>query len=187
MNIRNNQQLIDFISRGKQAKYLFFWGHRQTADGSVSKSCFSQWYPAAFSIDGIDYPTAEHYMMAEKARLFGDQIMADKILKAGSPGAAKKFGRLVQGFEDETWNQHRFEIVCRANLAKFTQNPDMGQFLINTGHKILVEASPFDRIWGIGMAASHDHSHNPRLWKGLNLLGYALMVVREQLLSQDQN
>lgn len=182
MNIRNNEQLIELTNQGKRLKYVFFWGHRQTTDGTINKSCFSQWYPASFIIDGITYPTAEHFMMAEKARLFGDQAMLDNILKATSPGAAKKFGRQVNGFNEATWNGHRFDIVCRANLAKFSQHPELRQFLLNTGNKVLVEASPVDRVWGIGMAADHEHSHDPRLWQGLNLLGYALMAVRDELM-----
>ncbi len=120
-------------------------------------------------------------MMAEKARLFNDEPVLNRILKARSPGEAKKLGRLVKGFNEEKWSEHRFDIVCRANYAKFSQNPKLKQFLINTGTKVLVEASPVDKIWGVGLAATHDHIHNPRLWKGLNLLGYALMVVREPL------
>ncbi len=185
MNIRNNQQLIDFINKGKKVKYVLFWGHRPSADGSISKSCFSQWYQASFQINGLKYPTAEHYMMAEKARLFGDQTTLEKILQATSPGKAKSLGRQVQGFNETQWVAARFDIVCRANHAKFDQNPKLKQFLLNTGNKVLVEASPMDRIWGIGMAADHQHTHNPRLWKGLNLLGYALMEVREVIKNND--
>jgi ribA/ribD-fused uncharacterized protein len=181
MQIRNNQELIDFISKGKKVKYVLFWGHQPSADGSIGKSCFSQWFNAPFEIDGHIYPTAEHYMMAEKARLFNDEAVLNRILKAQSPGEAKKLGRLVNGFIDKKWLEHRFDIVCRANYAKFSQNPKLKHFLNNTGTKVLVEASPVDKIWGVGLAATHDHIHNPRLWKGLNLLGYALMVVREQL------
>lgn len=181
MNIRNNQQLIDFINEGKKVKYVLFWGHRPSADGSITKSCFSQWYKAPFEIKGINYPTAEHYMMAEKARLFGDKTTLQKILEAKSPGEAKSLGRQVAGFNETQWLAERFDIVCRANFAKFAQDPKLKQFLLNTGTKVLVEASPVDKIWGIGMAADHEHIHNPRLWKGLNLLGYALMEARELL------
>ncbi|MFK8011958.1 MAG: NADAR family protein [Marinicellaceae bacterium] len=184
MEITNNQQLIDFINKGKKVYYVYFWGHRPSADGSISKSCFSQWYKVPFEINGYNYQTAEHYMMAEKARLFNDESVLNSILKAQSPGEAKKLGRLVNGFNQETWLEHRFDIVCRANYAKFSQNPKLKQYLINTGNKVLVEASPVDKIWGVGLAATHDHIHNPRLWKGLNLLGYALMVARKQLLNQ---
>ena len=183
MNIKSNKELIEFISKGKKVKFVLFWGHQPSTDGSITKSCFSQWYKASFTIDGIKYNTAEHYMMAEKARLFNDESVLNRILKARSPGEAKKLGRLVNGFTNEKWLEHRFDIVCRANYAKFSQNPKLKQFLINTGTKILVEASPVDKIWGVGMASTHDHIYNPRLWKGLNLLGYTLMVVREQLLN----
>lgn len=183
MNISNNQQLIDFISTGKKVKYALFWGHQPSTDGSITKSCFSQWYRAPFKIEGINYSTAEHYMMAEKARLFKDESVLNRILKARSPGEAKKLGRLVNGFNEEKWLDHRFDIVCRANQAKFSQDQKLKQFLLHTGKKVLVEASPKDKIWGIGMSATHDHIYNPRLWKGLNLLGYALMFVREQLVN----
>jgi len=120
-------------------------------------------------------------MMAEKARLFKDESVLQKILNAGSPGAAKKFGRMVAGFSDDVWMAHRFEIVCRANVAKFSQNEELKTFLLNTGNKVLVEASPYDRIWGIGMSSNHQDINNPAMWKGLNLLGYALMEARDQL------
>jgi len=183
MNIRNNKQLIDFISKGKKVNFVLFWGHQPSADGSITKSCFSQWYKAPFVIDGNRYNTAEHYMIAEKARLFGDENTLNRILKAKNPAEAKKLGRLVIGFNEEKWLEHRFDIVCRANYAKFSQDSRLKQFLINTGNKVMVEASPVDKIWGVGLSATHDHIYNPRLWKGLNLLGYALMVVREQLLN----
>lgn len=180
--ITNNQQLTDLINSGKKVKFVFFWGHRPSADGSITKSCFSQWYTAPFEIDGIHYPTAEHFMMAEKARLFDNPDVAKKILNANTPAEAKNLGRLVRGFDNEIWIQHRFEIVCRGNIAKFSQNPKLREFLINTGTKVLVEASPVDKIWGIGMAEDHPHASNPKLWNGQNLLGYALMEVRSQIL-----
>ena len=182
MNIKSNKELIEFISKGKKVKYVLFWGHQPSADGSITKSCFSQWYKAPFEIDGHIYPTAEHYMMAEKARLFNDESVLNRILKAKSPGEAKNLGRLVKGFNEEKWLEYRFDIVCKANYAKFSQNPKLKQFLINTGTKVLVEASPVDKIWGVGLAAADKHIYNPRLWKGLNLLGYALMMTRKQLL-----
>jgi len=183
MIIKSNEELLEFISKGKKVKYVLFWGHQPSTDGSISKSCFSQWYKATFEIKGYNYPTAEHFMMAEKARLFNDELVLNRILKAQSPGEAKKLGRLVNGFNEEKWLEHRFDIVCRANYTKFSQNPKLKQFLINTRTKVLVEASPVDKIWGVGLAATHDHIYNPRLWKGLNLLGYALMDVRDKLVN----
>lgn len=104
---------------GEKFSYLYFWGHKPRPDGAPSNSCFSQWYEAPFQLDGTRYPTAEHYMMAEKARLFGDAVARDRILAATSPGAAKAFGRKVKGCKELAWNDHRFEIVVQGNLAKF--------------------------------------------------------------------
>ncbi|MEL6930002.1 MAG: NADAR family protein [Cyanobacteria bacterium J06600_6] len=179
--IYNRQDLIDYLDRGNKVKYLYFWGHRKNLDNSVGQSCFSQWYEASFLLDDIEYQTAEHYMMAEKARLFGDRQTLEKILAANSPGEAKKLGRLVQNFQEETWLKSRQEIVIRGNLGKFKQNEQLGKFLINTGDRILVEASPIDRIWGIGMDRNDFDVANPHKWKGLNLLGFALMEVRNTL------
>ena len=120
-------------------------------------------------------------MMASKALLFNYMATHGKILKATNPGAAKVLGREVLGFSDEVWVQHRYPIVCRANRAKFAQNPALRDFLLRTGDKVLVEASPVDRIWGIGLAATNHNADNPNHWKGLNLLGFALMQVRDEL------
>jgi ribA/ribD-fused uncharacterized protein len=120
-------------------------------------------------------------MMAEKARLFGDQNTRAKILKAGSPKAAKQLGRQVKNFEEEVWEESRFQFVVEGNYAKFNQNPGLGEFLLDTGNKVLVEASPVDRIWGIGLAADDERAMNPEEWRGLNLLGFALMEVRRRI------
>jgi hypothetical protein len=143
---------------------------------------FSQWWDRhPFAIDGVTYATAEHYMMASKARLFGDKAVLQKILAARTPGEAKKLGRMVEGFDDEAWVKHRWEIVVAGNVAKFGQHAALRRYLVETGKKVLVEASPMDRIWGIGMAAHNPDAQNPVAWKGLNLLGFALMEARAQL------
>jgi ribA/ribD-fused uncharacterized protein len=181
-DIRTVEFLVSAIQSGWSPDWLFFWGHRPSKDGSLSKSCFSQWWAGhAFEIDGATYPTAEHYMMAEKARLFGDHAMRDAVLRANSPGEAKKLGRAVSGFDEEAWLQHRWEIVVRGNEAKFLQHPELGALLLRTGQRVLVEASPRDRVWGIGLGASHADAERPSNWRGLNLLGFALMEVRAQL------
>jgi ribA/ribD-fused uncharacterized protein len=176
----NNDWLIKKYQSKEKIAYTFFWGHKGTP-GMVTKSCFSQWWPASFQADGQTYPTAEHWMMAEKARLFKDADIQQKILQAGSPAAAKQLGRQVKNFHPAVWDTEKFDIVVRGNLLKFSQHADLKAFLLNTGNTVLVEASPVDKIWGIGMAASHEHAENPLLWKGDNLLGYALMEVRDQL------
>lgn len=166
---------------GERPAFLFFWGHQPRADGTVGTSCLSQWFPAPFSVDGQTYATAEHWMMAEKARLFADHETRTRILAATTPAEAKDLGRAVRGFENEEWNRHRSDIVVRGNLAKFGQNPEMGRFLRDTGEHVLVEASPVDRIWGIGLAQDDARATDPTKWRGLNLLGFALMEVRAAL------
>lgn len=179
LNCRDD--LIVHLALGNVVKYLFFWGHQQPKDGSIDKSCLSQWYDSGFEIDGVFYATAEHYMMAEKARLFGDVENMEKIINSGHPHQAKKLGRLVNGYDDKLWHKHRSEIVIRGNVAKFSQHEGLTQFLLNTKDRILVEASPRDRIWGIGMGKSNPDAANPSRWRGLNLLGFALIAVREHI------
>ncbi len=160
---------------------VLFWGHRPSNDGTITKTCFSQWFEAAFDVDGQHYLTAEHFMMAEKAGLFADGDALNKILAAASPGAAKAAGREVRNFDDQVWLDHRWAIVVAANMAKFSQNVALRTFLLGTGDRVLVEASPVDTIWGTGVAADDPDAENPHAWTGLNLLGFALMEVRARL------
>ena len=168
------------FNAGERFKYVFFWGH-QPAKSGVTAACFSQWYDAPFVVDDQRYATAEHYMMAEKAALFDDRATRERVLEATNPGAAKALGREVRNFNEDTWVQHRFDIVVRANRAKFGQNAALGQFLAQTGARVLVEASPVDKIWGIGLAQDDERANDPNAWQGLNLLGFALMQVRAEL------
>jgi ribA/ribD-fused uncharacterized protein len=174
-------QLCAAEAAGEPIKVLPFWGHKPNADGSIGPGVLSQWWPQPFTVDGVRYPTAEHWMMAGKARLFDDTDGLAAALAAASPGAAKAAGRKVRGFDEQRWRAVRYDLVVAGNLAKFGQHPELGDFLRRTGRKVLVEASPFDRIWGIGMARTHDDVGRPTRWRGLNLLGFALMDVREQL------
>jgi ribA/ribD-fused uncharacterized protein len=160
-------------------EFVFFWGH-SPSHGGLTTSCFSQWYETPFTEDGVMYRTAEHYMMAEKAKLFGDADAYLQILAAPGPKAAKALGRKVRGFSEEVWREHRFEIVTRANRAKFGQHEDLRKFLVQTGSRVLVEASPYDQVWGIGLAREDARAKNPNQWRGLNLLGFALMKVRDE-------
>lgn len=173
--------LILNLQKDEQPKYLFFWGHTPKQKNMIDKSCFSQWYPAAFQLDGIDYPTAEHYMMAEKAKLFQDDNIFQQIIASKHPNDAKKLGRKVKGYDDTVWLKYRFDIVVVGNLAKFSQHTELKNFLLDTQQRILVEASPVDKIWGIGLSQDDPRANDPRQWQGLNLLGFALMQVRSQL------
>jgi ribA/ribD-fused uncharacterized protein len=178
---RTVEQLLGVIADGGQPRYLPFWGHQPSSAGGVGKGCLSQWWPAAFTVDGVSYPTAEHYMMVAKARLSGDAGTAAEILAAPHPRAAKDLGRQVRGFDEQHWAGHRFAVVVAGNLAKFTRHPQLRDFLAGTGDRVLVEASPQDRVWGIGLAADDERALFPERWQGLNLLGFALMEVRHRL------
>lgn len=180
MEIYSIDALQNSIQQGNTPEYLFFWGHRKSG-GSITKSCFSQWYPANFVIASISYESAEHYMMAEKAKLFGDLDVHQKIINAATPDEAKSLGRQVKGFREDLWCEKRFDIVVQGNMAKFSQNPVLKDYLLSTGSKILIEASPVDSIWGIGLAESDERAKSPALWQGLNLLGFALMQTRNQI------
>lgn len=177
---RSTRELPAYFAQGHHPEFLLFWGHQAPKTG-VNKSCFSQWFEAAFTVDGVRYRTAEHFMMAGKARLFGDNEICDRILAARTPGEAKKLGREIRGFDEAAWVAARLDIVTQGNIAKFSQNAELGAFLLGTGHQVLVEASPVDPIWGIGRAANDPLAQDPREWKGLNLLGFALMAAREVL------
>ena len=177
----NKETLVAAVSAGNKYDYFFFWGHRKLADGVITKSCFSQWYEAAFQVEGELFRTSEYYMMVHKVRLFGDNATATAMLAASTADEAKSLGRKVRGFSDEVWLQHREEIVYAGNVAKFTHNHKLRKFLLGTGTTVLVEASPVDPIWGIGLAKEDPLAVDPTAWPGLNLLGFALMKVREQL------
>ena len=177
----HRQDLVERIAAGEQFEYFFFWGHTPPKDGSINKSCLSQWYASGFEVDGVNYRTAEHWMMAGKARLFGDDEMLENILNAPDPKSAKAFGRKVCDFDPDRWSSECEEIVRIGSLAKFTQNDDLRDFLLSTGDTILVEAAPRDTIWGIGLGAQNERAVDPAKWRGRNLLGFVLIDVREEL------
>ena len=129
-------------------------------------------------VDDVAYNCTEQYMMAEKARVFGDDDIRQKMLACNDPKEIKALGRQVKNFDAETWRRVSLDVVVKGNLHKFRQNPELCQFLLDTGEKILVEASPYDTIWGIGMQESEAGVDNPENWKGTNFLGFALMEVR---------
>ena len=172
--------MLLLLGEGYEPKYFYFWGHTPRS-AEVDASCLSQWFPAGFVSEGQTFPTAEHFMMYRKALLFSDLDSAEAILQADNPGKAKALGRKVQNFDESVWVSRRTEIVETANRLKFSQNRELGDYLAKTGSKVLVEASPSDRIWGIGMSREAARQAHPAQWKGLNLLGFSLMVVRAEL------
>ncbi|MCX5400087.1 NADAR family protein [Streptomyces sp. NBC_00102] len=175
------RRLLEATATGERVKYLLFWGHRPLPDGRLGASCLSQWWPSPFTVDEVTYSSAEHWMMAGKARLFGDAEAELAAREARTPAAAKKAGRLVRGFDEDVWARERFGLVVAGSVHKFGQDPELRAYLLATGNRVLVEASPLDRIWGIGLAKDDERAEEPRRWRGLNLLGFALMEARERL------
>jgi len=173
--------LISAIQAGEVFTYRFFWGHRPRKDGKLSDACFSQWWSSSFEIAGHTYTTAEQWMMSSKARLFGDHEVAEKMMATADPGKTKALGRNVRGFVQETWDDACFDIVTEGNVAKFGQNGRLKKYLLATGDEVLVEASPMDVVWGIGLGRDAPGASRPQEWRGLNLLGFALMRTRAVL------
>jgi ribA/ribD-fused uncharacterized protein len=159
---------------------IFFCGHDETRNGK--KVYFSNWYPVSFTDDqDIVYQNTEQYMMYKKAILFGDKMMADKILECSDPRKIKQMGRRVKNFKEDIWRQNAQDIVTQGCYYKFSQNPELKQFLLSTKDKIIVEASPYDKIWGIGLNTRDAMKIPMENWPGSNWLGECLMKVRHQI------
>lgn len=158
--------------------FEFFWGHK--GKFPIGKHCLSQWFYAPFVVDGVVYPTAEHWMMAKKALLFADNDTFHSIIATESPKDVKSLGRTIKGFSSTIWDVHKMDIVKEGNLLKF-QDPSLRDYLLSTENKILVEASPYDTIWGIGISVNQEEIFYKHLWRGENLLGFILMEVRDLL------
>ncbi|KPA22067.1 Swarming motility protein YbiA [Shimia sp. SK013] len=151
-------------------KFHFYWS-----------GPFSQWQRSEFELGGVSFVTAEQAMMYSKAILFDDEETAALILEATDPGRQKALGRRVGKFSEVVWNDSKYEIVYRINLEKFRQNKGLRRKLFQTGERKLVEASPVDTIWGIGLEASVANLTPEAHWPGQNLLGDILTKVRDEL------
>src|SRR3989338_673317 len=161
--------------------YLYFYSHKPKQNGT---EIYSQWYPCNFSENNNKYTSTEQYMMANKALLFNDKEIYEKIMKNKNPSTIKELGRSIKNFDADKWLENRENIVFNGNLLKFSLNPHLSTKLLSTYPFILVEASPYDKIWGIGLSESQAVKMDPNKWPGENLLGKALVKVRNQLLSQ---
>jgi ribA/ribD-fused uncharacterized protein len=177
--------LVNAIRRGENVTFLFFWGHQREPDGSIGSGCLSQSFPAPFTLEGQVFATAEHYMMWRKAVLFGDEQAAGRILAASHPFRVRELGEQIRGSSEAAWAGRRFEIVVTGSVAKFGQHPELRRYLVATGDRVLVDASPQDRVWGIGLTATEERAGDPRQWRGQNLLGFALMRARAALREDD--
>ncbi len=141
----------------------------------------SNWYMSRFVVEGVAFSSMEQYMMYQKAVRFGDSDIASQIMRTDDVARIKQFGRQVSGYDDHIWNGMRQIIVFEGLSAKFSQNNELKEKLIATGNSILAECAVKDRIWGIGLSMTDPDRHDMSKWKGQNLLGYALMLVRERL------
>jgi len=150
--------------------YALFWGQWP-----------SNWQPSPFVLDGQTYNCVEQWMMAEKARLFGDTAVEAKVMATLDPAEQKALGRGIQGYDDAKWAEVRYQQVLRGVVEKYRQNPDLRAKLLATGDLQFVEASPDDRVWGIGLRASDPASGDPKRWRGENLLGQATTEARQIL------
>lgn len=144
---------------------------------------FSNFYPSEFEYLGKKFYSVEHFFMYEKASLFGDTNIQSLLSKftSNEPKKFKELGRMVKGYNDKIWSEKRFDIMKKGLYLKFNQNIELKSLLLSTGDRILVEASPYDKIWGVGLNWYDVRINDPKLWKGLNLLGKALMEVRDTL------
>lgn len=149
-----------------------------------TQSPFSQWHPASFIVDGIRFNCTEQYMMYRKALLFQDQEAGRRILQAQQPREQKELGRQVRNFDKKRWEEHCKSFVYDGNKAKFTQNAQLLSKLLETRGTTLVEASPTDRIWGVGLLEDDPRIRNRRTWRGTNWLGEILTQLREDILRE---
>ena len=145
------------------------------------KGVFSQWHPTPFAVSGLSFACAEQYMMAAKASLFADEAAFDRIMATEDPALQKRLGATVSGFDEARWHRWRVHIVYTANMAKFSHNTGAARQLRNTGLAMLVEANPRDSNWGNGLAIEDPGNHDPKAWRGANLLGRVLTKVRSDL------
>lgn len=159
------------VSNMEKEQFVFFWS-----------GPFSQWDQTPFRDEkGLEFNCAEQYMMYHKAMTFEDREMASKIMSTTDPRKQKAYGREVKNYDDAIWAQRRYQIVVEGSILKYTQNEKAYRALLATGTKTIVEASPLDKIWGIGLTETNPDASDRSKWQGLNLLGKALMDVRERL------
>ena len=178
---QNIEELRRRVAAGWNAEYALFLDPDPEQPGVLGNECLSQWYPSEMQLEGVRFPTAEHYMMWRKARVFGDADVERQLLTDDSPAVAKRLGRSVRNFRSDVWDRQRFDVVVEGSIAKFEQNETLRSYLLATGDRVLAEASPVDNIWGIGFASADPRARQPLQWTGLNLLGFALMRVRDRL------
>jgi ribA/ribD-fused uncharacterized protein len=144
----------------------------------------SQWYPSPFTIDGVRFVNCEQRMMYMKGKVFGDEEAMREVMLTEDPKRHKEIGRSVKNFDVDTWSAKAYQVVVEANYAKYSQNPELRQFLIDSGSRKFVECAPYDKIWGNGLNITQTLQSPEAMWEGTNLLGKAIMDVREMILAE---
>lgn len=162
----------------KTDTHLYFYG---------GPAIYSNFWPCKFTNGLVDFTTTEQAFMYHKALMMGDNTTASKILNTAHPKDCKQLGREIKNYDDELWSEIRFGVMVYVNALKFSQNPDFSKELMETGDRILVEASPYDKIWGIGLGLNNPDVYDESKWQGQNLLGKALILVREELKKRRRN
>lgn len=157
-------------------EFRFFW-----SQDYPENAWLSNWHPCHITHDGEVFSSSEQLFMYLKAKLFGDEKMMSSILASKTPKSAKALGRKVKPFDEDVWVDKRVELMTVAVQEKFSQNEDLKTLLLSTGDDVLVETSPYDKVWGIGVRGRHKKASFPDQWSGLNLLGEILMKVRKEL------
>ena len=166
---------------GSHPEFLFFYEIPAVPASASAQMMLPQWYPCSFSVQGDQYLHAAHWMMVQKAKLFGDGESATSLLTLKDDTAIKSRGRHITGFDQRRWDDHKYSIVLSGNLHKFSQHQALRAYISGTHPLVLTEANPDDSVWGIGMRENAPGATNPHHWRGLNLLGFALMEVRDIL------
>lgn len=166
---------------GRKPEFLFFADTPLEAVEFPGSEVLTQWFPSAFVVDGDEYRHPAHWMMVQKARLFGDNDGAAELLSMDKDEDIVARGKQILGFEQEQWDERRYDIVLQGNFHKFSQHRSLKAYISGTHPRVLTEANPNDRIWGIGLRENAPGAMNPHQWRGLNLLGFALMEVRDLL------
>jgi ribA/ribD-fused uncharacterized protein len=178
----SKETILYQLNHGVEMNFITFW-KGDKGNGKVGHEVFSQWYPSRIEFKGIVFPTAEHWMMYQKAILFEDIESASKVLSSQNPFTAKRIGKAVKDFDETIWAENRQMIVANGNYLKFTQNKKLLKILLDSYPSVLVEASPYDFIWGAGLSYEDERISKPEDWPGLNLLGFTVMQVRDLLIS----
>lgn len=177
----NLKSIRDRYNRGEKLEFKFFYGHLPSSSGKLTTSCFSHWWMQPFVINQTYYCCVEQWLASEKARLFGDEKSYHIIMNSTNPLVMKSRAEAIKNVKKSRENLNLCNLIYQGNFAKFSQNPDLKDFLFATGDEVLVYASPSDAVQGIYMKATNPKCTNPNNWEGENLLGFTLMDVRDVL------